>query len=159
MMRLEGRYNDTGERWWEQWYVYSVSDTRGEEKPMQIFAEEVTYWAFRSSSGWGKDCSSFPSRVLSEEAELCFQLLFMTVRWLQGNVIPSGLPTSKKGKQTRRCLPAVSPSLVDFKRSHLGWQIPSPHQSTKSPNTKPIISTFPSLHQASWQTGSKCIKQ
>lgn len=41
----------------------------------------------------------------------------------------------------------------------LGITYPLSPPRHKSPNTKPGTPTFPSLHQASWKTGSKCIRQ
>lgn len=75
--------------------MYSVSDMRERRIQRQSLLKGSLSGLFVVSSEEGKDCRQIHSQVLSEETVLCFQLLFVTVHWLQEHVIPSGLLTSK----------------------------------------------------------------
>lgn len=128
------------------------------EKPMQIFSEEVTYWAFCSllrvmerlqfvpqpGALWGAwvvfSCFSWPGSGFKV-------MWFLQTCWLP----------KEENKQSSDFLPCPLPGgiLSSPTWNHLSLSPPE----HKSPNTKPVTSTFPSLHQASWKTEPKCIRQ
>lgn len=122
-MGSEGRYNDTGGRSWGQQCVRGVSDTGGEEKPMQIFAEKVAYQAFCSLLWVREGLQLVPQPGALWGSRVMFSAAFHD-RAVASRRCDSFRLVEKENKQDGDLLPCPLPW------SRLGSPGPSPHQST-----------------------------